>query len=44
MKKPEPGTPKDLANRMKLKGLQKLKHYCQMCKKQCRDPNGFKSH
>lgn len=26
------------------KGLQKLKWYCQMCQKQCRDENGFKCH
>jgi hypothetical protein len=24
------------------KGLQKLRWYCQMCQKQCRDENGFK--
>lgn len=29
---------------MKAKGLQKLKFYCQMCQKQCRDANGFKCH
>jgi len=28
----------------KLKGLQKLRWYCQMCEKQCRDANGFKNH
>ncbi|KAK2197092.1 bifunctional DNA-RNA-binding protein Kin17 [Babesia duncani] len=28
---------------MKAKGLQKLKWYCQMCEKQCRDENGFKA-
>ena len=44
MPKAERGTPKDLANRMKAKGLQKLKFYCQMCNKQCRDENGFKCH
>ncbi|CAL8097317.1 unnamed protein product [Orchesella dallaii] len=44
MPKPERGTPKDLANRMKAKGLQKLRWYCQMCQKQCRDENGFKCH
>jgi len=37
-------TPKAIANRMKAKGLQKLRWYCQMCKKQCRDANGFKCH
>ena len=35
-------TPKAIANRIKAKGLQKLKWYCQMCEKQCRDENGFK--
>ncbi|KAL3768208.1 hypothetical protein ACHAWU_001898 [Discostella pseudostelligera] len=44
MPKAEKGTPKDIANRMKAKGLQKLKFYCQMCEKQCRDENGFKCH
>lgn len=29
---------------MKNKGLQKLRWYCQMCQKQCRDQNGFKCH
>lgn len=38
------GTPKYLANKMKAKGLQKLRWYCQMCEKQCRDENGFKCH
>jgi DNA/RNA-binding protein KIN17 len=28
----------------KAKGLQKLRWYCQMCAKQCRDENGFKCH
>jgi len=37
-------TPKAIAIRMKAKGLQKLRWYCQMCKKQCRDANGFKCH
>lgn len=44
MPKHERGTPKDIAIRMKAKGLQKLKFYCQMCNKQCRDENGFKCH
>lgn len=44
MPKAERGTPKDIANRIKAKGLQKLKFYCQMCEKQCRDANGFKCH
>jgi len=44
MPKAEKGTPKYLANKMKSKGLQKLRWYCQMCQKQCRDQNGFKCH
>ncbi|CAL9729883.1 hypothetical protein MOUN0_I01398 [Monosporozyma unispora] len=37
-------TAKYLSKQMKARGLQKLKFYCQVCKKQCRDENGFKSH
>ncbi|CAG8554771.1 11064_t:CDS:10 [Acaulospora morrowiae] len=37
-------TPKAIANRIKAKGLQKLKWYCQMCEKQCRDENGYQCH
>ncbi|CAL9734863.1 hypothetical protein MOSE0_G01354 [Monosporozyma servazzii] len=37
-------TAKFLSKQMKARGLQKLKFYCQVCKKQCRDENGFKSH
>lgn len=44
MPRAEKGTPKYLANKMKAKGLQKLRWYCQMCQKQCRDENGFKCH
>lgn len=44
MPRAEVGTPKYLANKMKAKGLQKLRWYCQMCQKQCRDDNGFKCH
>ncbi|RUS70827.1 hypothetical protein EGW08_021410 [Elysia chlorotica] len=46
MGKDKPGflTPKAIANRIKAKGLQKLRWYCQMCQKQCRDENGFKCH
>lgn len=29
---------------MKAKGLQRLRWYCQICSKQCRDENGFKQH
>ena len=35
-------TPKAIANRIKAKGLQKLRWYCEMCQKQCRDANGYK--
>lgn len=44
MGKHEVGTPKYIANKIKAKGLQKLRWYCQMCSKQCRDENGFKCH
>ncbi|CAF2984623.1 unnamed protein product [Rotaria socialis] len=37
-------TPKAIGNRIKAKGLQKLRWYCQSCEKQCRDENGFKCH
>lgn len=35
---------KQIANAIKAKGLQKLRWYCELCKKQCRDANGFKCH
>ncbi|SCV03690.1 LAMI_0H10176g1_1 [Lachancea mirantina] len=38
------GTAKYLSKQMKAKGLQKLRCYCQICGKQCRDENGYKSH
>jgi len=44
MPRAEVGTPKHLANKMKSKGLQRLRWYCQVCEKQCRDENGFKCH
>ncbi|CDK30055.1 unnamed protein product [Kuraishia capsulata CBS 1993] len=44
MGKAEFGTAKYVANKMKAKGLSKLKFYCQICEKQCRDDNGFKCH
>ncbi|KAI7905707.1 domain of Kin17 curved DNA-binding protein-domain-containing protein [Cokeromyces recurvatus] len=44
MAKAEFMSPKDIANRMKAKGLQKLKFYCQACQRQMRDENGFKCH
>jgi DNA/RNA-binding protein KIN17 len=44
MPKHDAFSPKGIANRQKLKGLQRLRWYCQMCEKQCRDENGFKCH
>ncbi|KAM5342670.1 hypothetical protein ACJ41O_013636 [Fusarium nematophilum] len=44
MPKAEVGSTKYVANRMKSKGLQRLRWYCQVCEKQCRDANGFKMH
>uniref|UniRef100_A0A914WTT4 DNA/RNA-binding protein KIN17 n=1 Tax=Plectus sambesii TaxID=2011161 RepID=A0A914WTT4_9BILA len=44
MPKHEKNSPKAIANKIKSKGLQKLKWFCQMCQKQCRDQNGFKCH
>ncbi|CEP60745.1 Rts2p LALA0_S01e17986g [Lachancea lanzarotensis] len=40
----ELGTAKYLNKKMKAKGLQKLRFYCQVCQKQCRDENGYKAH
>lgn len=37
-------SPKAISNRMKARGLQKLRWFCQLCQKQCRDENGFKCH
>ncbi|KAK9449134.1 domain of Kin17 curved DNA-binding protein-domain-containing protein [Limtongia smithiae] len=44
MPRAEVGTPKYIANKMKAKGLQRLRWYCQVCEKQCRDENGFRCH
>jgi len=44
MGKAEAGSLKALGNKIKSKGLQRLKWYCQVCAKQCRDDNGFKCH
>ena len=44
MPKAEKGSLKDLGKRIKAKGLQKLRFWCEMCQKQCRDANGFKCH
>lgn len=37
-------TAKAIGKRIKAKGLGRLRWYCQMCEKQCRDENGFKCH
>ncbi|KAI0471879.1 domain of Kin17 curved DNA-binding protein-domain-containing protein [Xylariaceae sp. FL0804] len=44
MPKAEAGSVKALSNRMKAKGLQRLRWYCQVCERQMRDENGFKQH
>ncbi|KAK5993205.1 KIN17-like protein [Cladobotryum mycophilum] len=44
MPKAEVGSTKWLSNKMKSKGLQRLRWYCQVCEKQCPDANGFKMH
>lgn len=44
MPKAEVGTVKWISKQIKSKGLQKLRWYCQLCEKQCRDENGFKCH
>lgn len=44
MPRAEVGSNKYIANKMKSKGLQRLRWYCQICEKQCRDENGFKCH
>ena len=44
MAKAEIGTAKYQSKKLKASGLQKLKYYCQLCQKQCRDANGFKNH
>ncbi|KAJ8613093.1 hypothetical protein MRB53_037145 [Persea americana] len=44
MPRAEVGSTKHVANQMKSKGLQRLRWFCQVCEKQCRDENGFKCH
>lgn len=44
MAKAEIGTSKYQAKKLKASGLQRLRFYCQLCQKQCRDENGFKNH
>ncbi|KAH8731035.1 zinc finger protein-like protein RTS2 [Phaeosphaeriaceae sp. PMI808] len=44
MGRAEAGSTKWVANKMKSKGLQRLRWWCEICQKQCRDANGFKCH
>ena len=44
MPRAEAGTTKAIANQLKSKGLQRLRWWCEVCQKQCRDGNGFKMH
>jgi DNA/RNA-binding protein KIN17 len=44
MPKAEVGSTKYLNNKLKSKGLQRLRWYCQVCERQMRDENGFKMH
>ncbi|KAJ8130493.1 hypothetical protein O1611_g3141 [Lasiodiplodia mahajangana] len=44
MPKAEAGSVKDQSKRMKMKGLQRLRFYCQVCQRQMRDENGYKQH
>ncbi|KAK0674087.1 putative KIN, antigenic determinant of recA protein [Cercophora samala] len=44
MGKAEVGSTKYLSNKMKQKGLTRLRWFCQICEKACRDENAFKMH
>ncbi|WWC66050.1 uncharacterized protein I303_108672 [Kwoniella dejecticola CBS 10117] len=44
MGKAEAGSAKAIGNAIKAKGLGRLRWYCQVCEKQCRDENGFQAH
>jgi hypothetical protein len=44
MPKAEVGSTKYLNNKLKSKGLQRLRWYCQVCERRMRDENGFKMH
>ncbi|CRG88696.1 KIN17-like protein [Talaromyces islandicus] len=44
MPRAEAGSTKAVANKMKAKGLTRLRWYCQVCEKANRDENGFKCH
>uniref|UniRef100_A0A093V3Y4 KIN17-like protein n=1 Tax=Talaromyces marneffei PM1 TaxID=1077442 RepID=A0A093V3Y4_TALMA len=44
MPRAEAGSTKAISNKIKSKGLTRLRWYCQPCEKACRDENGFKCH
>ncbi|KAK2744292.1 hypothetical protein FQN57_004377 [Myotisia sp. PD_48] len=44
MPRAEPGTTQFANKQLKLKGLQRLRWFCQVCQRQMRDENGFKQH
>ncbi|KAJ5691983.1 hypothetical protein N7462_001406 [Penicillium macrosclerotiorum] len=44
MPRAEAGSVKAIGNKIKSKGLQRLRFYCQACEKQCRDQNALKQH
>ncbi|PWN52062.1 hypothetical protein IE53DRAFT_327380 [Violaceomyces palustris] len=44
MPKAEAGSVKAVSNAIKARGLTKLRFYCQICSKACRDANGYKCH
>lgn len=44
MPKAEVGSNKYLSNKLKAKGLTRLRWYCQVCEKPCRDAHAFKMH
>ncbi|KAL2263015.1 hypothetical protein VTK26DRAFT_8607 [Humicola hyalothermophila] len=44
MGRAEVGSTKYISNKMKQKGLTRLRWYCQICEKACRDENAFKMH
>lgn len=44
MPRAEAGSTKAISNKIKSKGLGRLRWYCQACERQMRDENGFKCH
>ncbi|KAK0752074.1 domain of Kin17 curved DNA-binding protein-domain-containing protein [Schizothecium vesticola] len=44
MPKAEAGSLKAISNKMKSRGLTRLRWYCQICEKACRDENAYKMH